>query len=286
MRKKFLRNLLALTGMAVVLFQSCKDDSKLTEPIPPTDHSFTESFDIFSEAVAKGWVAINKSTPAGSIWYDVAETPDFGSPNYVVKYYPGWEQAQLTLDSLQFPNAPFPGRYWNSAFFSQRATNGYAATSAACAQVINFRVGVNENVPFTANAWLVSPVTTIKNGDKISFYTFCKGLSSLQLFVNPKGTLNVGDGNGGNPGDFTIKLVDIPNYASNPHATFPTEWTRFEGTVSGLTTPVQGRFGFRYFLLNQDPFEYSTVSNDIDTFYTQIHHSVIGLDEVSFKSAQ
>lgn len=284
MRKKILRNLVAFTGMAVVLFQSCKDDSKLTAPIDPTDQSFTESFDNFSEASTKGWVAINKSTPMGAIWYDVAETPDFGSPNYVVKYFPNWEQAQLTLDSAQFPNAPFPGRYWNNAFFSQRGANGYAATSVACAEVVNFR---GTSVPFTCNSWLVSPELTIKNGDKITFYTFSRGVSSLQLFVNPKGTLNVGDGNGNNTGDFSIKLVDLPNFATNPHATYPTEWTKFEGEVKGLVKPVQGRFGFRYFLQNQSPLRFSQNDpNDIDTFYTQIHRTVVGVDEVSFKSAQ
>jgi len=284
MRKKFLRNLLAFSGVAVVLFQSCKDDSKLTSPVPPSDQSFSESFDNYSEAVSKGWVSINKSSPAGAKWYDVAEVPNMGSPNYVAIYYPGWEQAQFTLDSAQFPNAPFPKRYWNNAFFSQRASNGYVATSAACAEVRNFQAASS---PFNVNTWLVSPQVTIKNGDIISFYTYCKGVSSLQLFVNPTGSLNVGDGNGNNSGDFTIKLVDIPNFAANPHATFPTEWTKFEGEVKGLTKPVKGRFGFRYFLQNQTPYAFSTIDpNDIDTFYTQLHRSVIGVDEVSFKSAQ
>ncbi|MBL0356848.1 MAG: choice-of-anchor J domain-containing protein [Chitinophagaceae bacterium] len=284
MRKKLLRNVLAFSGLAVVLFQSCKDDSKLTVPVSPTDQSFTESFDNFSEAASKGWVAINKSTPMGAKWYDVAEVPNLGSPNYVSIYYPNWEQAQFTLDSAQFPNAPFPGRYWNNAFFSQRASNGYAATSIACAEVINFRGG---SVPFNVNSWLVSPQMTIKNGDKISFYTYSKGVSSLQLFVNAAGSLNVGDGLGNNTGDFNIKLVDIPNFAANPHATYPTEWTKFEGEVKGLNKPVQGRFGFRYFLQNQSPLRFSLVDpNDIDTFYTQIHKTVVGVDEVSFKSAQ
>lgn len=284
MTKKNLRNVLAFAAMAIVLFQSCKDDSYLTTPPPPTDQSFTESFDNFSEAVSKGWIAINKSTPQGAIWYDVAETPNFGSANYVVKYFPTWEQAQLTLDSLQFPNAPFPGRYWSNAFFSQSASNGYAATSAACAEVRNFN---GTSINFNANAWLISPQLTIRNGDKISFYTYCKGLSGMQLFVNPTGNTNVGDGSGDNHGDFSIKLVDIPNYGANPHATYPTEWTKFEGEVKGLTAPVQGRFGFRYFLQNQAPFKFSAIDpNDIDTFYTQIHRTVTGLDEVSFKSAQ
>jgi hypothetical protein len=131
MRKKLLRNLLACSGLAIVLFQSCKDDSKLTAPPPPADASFSESFDDFGQAVSKGWVVVNRSSPLGAKWFDVAEEPNFGSVNYVCTYYPTWDQAQFTLDSLQFPNAIFPQRYWKDAFASQRASNGYAAASIA-----------------------------------------------------------------------------------------------------------------------------------------------------------
>ena len=279
MRKKILRNLLACLGLAVLFFQSCKDDSKLTVLPPPADASFNESFDNFSEALEKGWVNINKSSPQGPVLYDVAEAPNFGSPNYVNIYYPKWEQAQLTLDSAQFPNAPFPQRYWKDAFFSQRGANGYAATSQA--NSIVWSAG------HTINSWLVSPVVTIKNGDKVSFYTYCNGNATLQLFVNPKGTTNVGDGYGNNTGDFNgISLVDIPNTANDPHAVYPNEWTRFEGTVKGLDAPVKGRFGFRYFLQNQPAFRFSTTDpNNLDTIIQQVHRSIIGLDEISFKSA-
>jgi hypothetical protein len=287
MRIKFLRNVVVFSGMAIVLFESCKDDSKLTEPLPPPDQSFTESFDNFSEAVDKGWVSINKSFPLGAKWYDVAEVPNMGSPNYVSIYHSNWEQAQFTLDPAQFPNAPFPGRFWKDAYFSQRASNGYVATSAACAEVVNFR---GPSSIFGTNTWLVSPELSIKNGDKVTFYTYCRGISSLQLWLNPTGTLNVGD-DANNTGDFSVKLVDInPNwvkYEDNPAKAYPTDWTRFEGEVRGLAQPVKGRFGFRYFLQNQAPFRASTVNpNDIDTFYTQIHQTIVGIDEVNFKSAQ
>jgi hypothetical protein len=136
---------------------------------------------------------------------------------------------------------------------------------------------------------LVSPVTQIKNGDKIIFYAQCKGLSRVQLWVNPTGSLNVG-ADIANTGDFSSKLVDInPNYSkfeTNPAKAFPTEWTKFEGTVQGLNAVVNGRFGFRYILENQPRVAFSTVDpNDLDTLYTQIHRTVVGLDEVSFKSA-
>ena len=279
MRKTLLRNLLACLGLAVVLFQSCKDDSNLTVPAPPADASFNESFDNFGEAISKGWVNINKSSPVGATLYDVAEVPDFGSPNYVCVYYPKWEQAQLTLDSTQFPNAPYPKRYWKDAFFSQRGSNGYAATSAANTVVWSVRHNIN--------SWLISPELTIKNGDKISFYTYSSGKASLQLFINPSGTTNVGDGTVTNAGDFNLSLVDIPNTVADPHAVYPNEWTKFEGEVKGLQKPVQGRFGFRYFLLNQPAFKFSTVDpNNLDTIFQQVHQTVIGLDEVSFKSAK
>lgn len=279
MRKKLLRNITACLALAVILFQSCKDDSKLTIPPPPADASFNESFDNFSEALQKGWVNINKSSPLGPTLYDVAEVPDFGSPNYVSVYYPKWEQAQLTLDSTQFPNAPYPKRYWKDAFFSQRGSNGYAATSQA--NTIVWSAGHD------VNSWLVSPQVTMKNGDKISFYSYCSGKATLQLFINPTGSLYLADGYGDYPGDFKIKLVDIPNTSAEPHTVYPNEWTKFEGTVSGLNGPVTGRFGFRYFLQNQPAFPFSSVDqNNLDTIFQQVHNTIIGLDEVSFKSAQ
>jgi hypothetical protein len=281
MSKKILRNSLACLGLSVVLLQSCKDDSKLTVPVPPADASFTESFDNFSESLEKGWVNINKSSPLGPVLYDVAEAPNFGSPNYVVIYHPKWEQAQLTLDSLQFPNAPFPGRYWKEAFRSFLGANGYAATSEA-----NTLVWSNGH---TANSWLISPQVSIKNGDKISFYTYCNGNASLELYVNPSGTTNVGDGDIANSGDFVGQsLVTIPNKATNPGAVYPKEWTKFEATVKGLSDgAVNGRFAFRYLRQNQPAFRFSAVEpNNLDTIFTQIHRTVIGIDEVSFTSAQ
>ncbi len=282
MRKNFLRNLLAYSGLAVVLLQSCKDDSKLTVLPPPADASFTESFDNFNEAISKGWVAVNKSDPMGPILYDVAEIPDFGSPNYVCKYFPQWEQAQLSLDEAQFPTAPYPGRIWQNAFFSQRGINGYAATSAA--NTIVWASG------HSISSWLVSPQVTIKNGDKVSFYTFSKGLSRLQVWINPTGNLNVGSGVD-NTGDFNSKLVDIntgyDKYETNPAKAYPTEWTRFEGTVTGLNGPVTGRIGFRYYLVDQPAFRFDANDpNNLDTIFNQVHRTVTGLDEVSFESAK
>lgn len=277
-----IKNLFYKTAYLIIFittFQSCKDDSYLAIPPPLPDASFTESFDNYDEAYAKGWRSVNNSDPVGRKWYDVAETPNFGSPNYVVIYYPGWNQAQLTLDSLQFPYAPFPQRYWMPAFFSQRAINGYVATSIACADAIN---------QYQVSCWLISPEQLIKNGDTIVFYTYCKALARLQVCINPTNTINIGSDPMGT-GDFNITLLDInPTYAgveNDPVHAYPTEWTRFETTVAGLEKPVKGRFAFRYLLPRRRPLQFSiTDPNNLDTLYKQIHHTIIGIDEVTYTS--
>ena len=285
MSKFFLRNILVSAGIATVFLNACKDDSYLTIPPSIPAQNYTESFDNFQEAYTNGWRTINRSTPFGRKWYDVAEAPNFGSVNYVAIYYPAWEQAQFTLDSAQFPNAPFPGRYWQNAYSSQRASNGYAATSIASASVIGIGAPLAK---FDISNWLISPETLLQNGDKIIFYTYSKGLCRLQLWLNPSNSLNVGS-ESFSSGDFNLKLLDIDStYArveTSPSMAFPTEWTRFEAEVTGLKKPVKGRFAFRHFLEDQLPVKQSSIDpNNLDTIYTQIHKSVIGIDEVTYKS--
>ena len=52
-------------------------------------------------------------------------------------------------------------------------------------------------------------------------------------------------------GDFTTLLLDI-----NPTLTttgYPSTWTQFSATVTGLGGPTTGRFAFRYFTPNGGP---------------------------------
>jgi hypothetical protein len=120
------------------------------------------------------------------------------------------------------------------------------------------------------NNWLLSPVVTMQNGDKIVFYTRCEyvedatGLDStdygnrLQLRLNPiNDGINVGADD--DAGDFTTNLVDINptekpfslvNFNAGERGAYPHTWTRFEATVYGLDKPHNGRFAFRYYVHN------------------------------------
>jgi hypothetical protein len=121
----------------------------------------------------------------------------------------------------------------------------------------------------TISNWAVSPTVTLRNGDRITFYTraqlyWFNGDSTdfanrLQVRINAR---NAGTevGNGATTGDFNTMLLDInPGYEEfllqawtnrEPGAlsAFPHQWTRFEATVSGLAGPIEGRFAFRYFM--------------------------------------
>lgn len=282
MRKLNLRRFPAYAVIMLLVFQSCKDDSNLTESLPIEDQSYTESFDNFQEAYGKGWRGINRSTPVGRKLYDVAENPIITSPNYVAIYYPEWNQAQFTLDSLQFSFFAYPARYWESAYSSQRASNGYVATSLASAEFLNL---TGPSVNYNVNNWLVSPEVVLQNGDKISFYTYCRGVARLQLWLNPTNSIEVGS-DLGTTGDFSINLLDInPNYydvATNPVRAFPQYWTRFEATVTGLSAPTRGRYAFRYIIQDGVP----SGATSFDELYNEIHESVIGIDEVNYTSVR
>jgi hypothetical protein len=149
--------------------------------------------------------------------------------------------------------------------------------------------------PGLISNWLISPRITIKNGDKIVFYTraltYNPGYDAadvtdfgnrLRLRFNKNGSTD--------PASFTEGLLDInPGYkewhkapgtyngvvygVSDIAQAYPTQWTRFEAVVSGLNQAVEGRFAFNYYV------EHAGLCADC-------RGSGIGIDHVSFISAQ
>ena len=241
MRNKFLRKFLITGTLALFLLQGCKDDSYLTRIPPPANQSFNEEFDTATAALSRGWQFINASEPLGSsIWQNGGSIPPF-----------------FNAFSNNGSNAGFIGV-------------DYLSTSAEQGTISN---------------WLVSPPVIMQNGDKIIFYTRARqqpyGIdttdfgNSVQLRLN---TINADTnvGNGLNPGNFTKAVLIInPQFAyssvlaPNPTA-YPAQWTRFEATIDGISGPVKGRFGFRYFVLDGG---------------SKGNGTGIGIDAVSYKSA-
>jgi hypothetical protein len=124
--------------------------------------------------------------------------------------------------------------------------------------------------------YLIAPTRTFANGDVINFWTRkvlpppdFPDRMQVRLSLNGSSTNvggQVGAGGVGGIGDFTTLLLDInPNQDHNIGSSgYPTDWTQFSITISGLANPTLGRLAFRYFVID--------VSVNGDT---------IGLDDVS-----
>src|SRR4030095_11944077 len=227
MKKSTFPGFLLAAICILTLLQSCKDDSFLLTPPPAPDQSFVEEFDTAQNAYNRGWRFINRSELIGRT---------------------NW-QNPTSLTGIPFISYSGTGNGYLWA--------DYQSTSGAAVTISN---------------WAVSPELTMQNGDKIVFYTRCELIpftatvttdfvNRMQVRMNKTTSLNCGDGT--DPGDFTVPLLDInPFYNefilqsfNNPldprHnealQAYPHVWTRFEAIVSGLDQPTKGRFAFRYF---------------------------------------
>lgn len=100
------------------------------------------------------------------------------------------------------------------------------------------------------SAWMLTKEVTIGNGDKFSFWTRTTDGTfpdRLELRMSTEGSSqNVGT-SATSVGDFTTLLLTI-NPTLQQGSAYPSTWTKFEATVSGLAAPVSGRFGFRYWI--------------------------------------
>jgi len=170
----------------------------------------------FSQAINEGFDDITTLTAAG--WAQ----QNLGTP---VGTNPNWVQGNATV---------FPA---NSG-----ATNAFIAA--------NYQSVTGAN---TISNWLFTPQRTFNNGDVISFFTRTAGsfADNLQVRLSTSGaSVNAGTTNT-SVGDFTTLLLEI-----NPTlvvANYPTTWTQYSITISGLGAPTSGRLAFRYFVTDGGP---------------------------------
>lgn len=128
------------------------------------------------------------------------------------------------------------------------AYNG--ATNAYIAANYNFVTGAN-----TISGWLITPNRTFKNGDVITFYTRKPSPDNypdrLEVRLSTNGaSTNVGATNT-SVGDFTTLLTSVNGGLVT--GVYPTTWTQYTVTISGLSAPTSGRIAFRYFVTNGGP---------------------------------
>jgi hypothetical protein len=93
--------------------------------------------------------------------------------------------------------------------------------------------------------WLLSPILSLTNSTTLTFVTRSSSFlnDGLEVRLSTNGASGNVGGTDSSVGDFTTLLTSI-----NPllDSSYPTEWTAFSVTFSGVTDGTQGRFAFRY----------------------------------------
>ena len=152
---------------------------------------------------------------------------------------------------------------------------GNADVFSAQAGAANAYIGANYNNgadAATISNWLLTPPVTLQDGATFVFWTRADGYQMypdrLQVRLSTNGSsVDVGT-TATSVGDFSTLLLDInPAYTSSD---YPTAWTQYTVTLSGLPTPTTGRLALRYFVENGGP--------------SGTHSNFIGLDTVQFTS--
>lgn len=102
----------------------------------------------------------------------------------------------------------------------------------------------------TISNWLMTPNRTFRNGDVLTFYTRKASPDSyadrLEVRLSTNGASTNAGASAAEVGDFTTLLLSI-----NPSlvlGVYPTTWTMYTITISGLPAPTSGRVAFHYFV--------------------------------------
>lgn len=203
MKKIFFLFAFCLVISAVCLINSCTKEnagySYTPPPPPPPDTtavtvSYTEEFPDVPSLTIKGW-AIGEYSQADTTGTTAWIQGDFGPP--------------LKGDTT---------------FYGFTA---YSTSGSPYEYIYSYDPDIDSNL--SISSWLLTPVLSVKNGDKISFYT--RGDTTgvftdrMQVLLNNKASLYIGhDLN--SVGDFTVVLDDI-NPTQAPGG-YPTTWTKYE----------------------------------------------------------
>ena len=133
----------------------------------------------------------------------------------------------------------------------------------------------------TISLWLMTPEVQLANGFQFSFYTRTVDSSAspdrLQLRYSSNGASTNAGANESSVGDFTTLMLDIND--SLQVDSFPTSWRKYAVTLSGIATPVNGRFAFRYYVTNAGPF--AANSNFIGIDSVSYSGPMVGINSIS-----
>ena len=211
MKKNFLLLVLCFVVSVAGLVFSCKKDSTPNPTNVGTATSFTEEFQDVYNLESRGWV-IKDNSSSGS------------GP------YASWIQGYQGYDK--------GGVWYGFSAYSYTASPDEFAYASVTGGSSNYSI----------SSWLITPVLSVKNGDKISFYTRGDTAGNytdrMQVLINKSSSALVG-GTVSSVGGFSTTLFDINS--TQAIKGYPLIWTKYEYTFSGISGKTDTRIAFRCF---------------------------------------
>jgi hypothetical protein len=206
-------SILCLAYFSVGFIHSCTKDVDTTIPTntppdPVITTSFIEEFqNVPSLTTNTGWVSKNNS----------GDSLDYGLTD--------WGQGLWEVDKTGV-------QYGFPAYSYTTDKTEYAFSGPSYASI---------------SSWLITPVLSVKNGDRISFYTQGDATTvyteRLQVLMNKSKSTDVGSTL--SAGSFTTTLLDI-NPTQIPGG-YPATWEKYEYTFSGISGKMNTRIAFRHY---------------------------------------
>ena len=141
--------------------------------------------------------------------------------------------------------------FWRNGTANECDKNNYCYGFPAYTKTIDdfeyLAVFPPQSQPLGISSWMLTPVLSVKNGDKIAFYTRTQVNTGfhdkLEIRMNNGTSANVGS-SVSDVGSFTKLLFSVN--PTNASGTYPSSWTKYEYTFTGITGTVETRIGFRY----------------------------------------
>ena len=140
------------------------------------------------------------------------------------------------------------------------SSTAFPANSGTSYALSNFQRGTGLS---DLSTWLFTPTRVLNNGDTFSFFTRTSSVVSfpdrLRVALSTSGASTLS-------ADFSTVLLSINENLN--FTDYPTSWTQFTITLSGLSGPTSGRIAFNYNVPSGGP-----LGDNSD---------IIGVDDVSY----
>jgi len=199
-----------------------------------------------------------------------------------------------------FDSVSFPPAGWavvnesspvglNVPCWNRFTTTPWAPHTGAGHAGANFNCTSGNN---TISGWLITPSIDFNNGDTITFWTRKASPDTFPDRLELR-LCTTGATCGTTNGDFS-SATDVQNYTTvlvsvNPTLTtgvYPTVFTQYTATISGLSGQTTGRAAFRYFVTNGGPAGLNSDIISIDDFeYTPVVCTPVATTTLNYTGA-